>query len=959
MIRRRLVFHNYSLVHILIYLVINVDVRATPLYNDGDVQLVGGSTSLEGRVEVYYQGSWGTVCDDFWDEQDAMVVCNQVMPGYVGINFGHAYFGEGVGDIILDDVYCTGTESSLLDCAHSGLYNHDCLHVEDASVRCYMPTNDGDIQLIGGGAAYQGRVEIFYNFQWGTVCDDSWDLQDATVVCRQLGFTGATDAPQRAHFGAGSGAILLDDLRCTGSESMLVNCPGADFYQHNCVHNEDASVICIPPSDGDIKVVNGTSREGELQIYLDGVWMSICATDWSSEDATVACRQLGFTHSVGFGASDYRSDGDNFASFRFYCEGDETSLTHCDTHEYFTCHSTQATVSCHVPDDGDLRLQGGNIHEGRVEVYYQGQWGTVCDDNWDQQDAQVVCTQLGFPGAVEALSMAYFGQGGGPIHLDGMDCTGSETRLADCLRQPWTQHDCSHYEDASVICLYNEDGDIRLVDGSTANEGRVEIWMDDRGWMTICDSGWDEDDGEVVCRQMGYEGVVEVTQDSSFGGGTEDVFATMVECTGNEDSFLSCAYDDHTYCTHSNDAGVVCALPDGESRLVDGDDEYSGRVEIFHDNRWWTVCGDWDDYKAKVLCNELGYKDVALSRHSFGPGSGDLAGDLYCYQHSATLRDCTYSSTFDNTGGCTHDDDVGVVCDETKFVSGAVRLVSGNVPYAGRVEIFTGERWGSICDVAWDIEDAHVVCRQVGYKRATFAKKGAFFGMNTYRVVVVGYNCLGTELTLDECPLAQGTILSDCTHQNDSGVICEQDYYNEFSVELIGNATYQSSRVSLFHDGQWKSVCSDNWDWRTAQVACRQAGYFGTSYHIDQDAFRDFHPMVFTGHDIACDGSEYHLYYCSADWDSLTCTSNKVASVTCAESYEDLLQDGDLRLTNGTSSKDGQIEMFDEGFWRPVCGDEWGWEEATVACRQLGYLGAISAYTAVRILQFCYHVQSS
>ncbi|XP_041457301.1 scavenger receptor cysteine-rich domain superfamily protein-like [Lytechinus variegatus] len=172
-------------------------------------------------------------------------------------------------------------------------------------------------------------------------------------------------------------------------------------------------------------------------------------------------------------------------------------------------------------------------------------------------------------------------------------------------------------------------------------------------------------------------------------------------------------------------------------------------------------------------------------------------------------------------------------------------------------------------------------------------------------------------------------------------------FLSEFSVELIGNATYQSSRVSVFHDGQWKSVCSDNWDWRTAQVACRQAGYFGTSYHLDQDAFSDFHPMVFTGHDIACDGSEYHLYYCSADWDSPTCTSNKVASVTCADSYEDLLQDGDLRMTNGTSSKDGQIEMFNEGFWRPVCGDEWGWEEATVACRQLGYLGAISAYTAI------------
>ena len=90
----------------------------------------------------------------------------------------------------------------------------------------------------------QGRVEIWYSNQWNTVCDDSWDINDATVVCRQLGYRGAVTAHQSAHFGQGSGQILLDDLHCTGSEASLLECSHAGINVHNCGHGEDASVTC-------------------------------------------------------------------------------------------------------------------------------------------------------------------------------------------------------------------------------------------------------------------------------------------------------------------------------------------------------------------------------------------------------------------------------------------------------------------------------------------------------------------------------------------------------------------------------------------------------------------------------------------------------------------------------------------------------------------------------------------
>ena len=104
--------------------------------------------------------------------------------------------------------------------------------------------NNGYVRLVGGSTSRQGRVEIWYNSQWNTVCDDSWDISDANVVCRQLGYRGAVAAHHSAHFGQGSGQILLDDLECTGREGSLLECSHRGLNSHNCGHLEDASVTC-------------------------------------------------------------------------------------------------------------------------------------------------------------------------------------------------------------------------------------------------------------------------------------------------------------------------------------------------------------------------------------------------------------------------------------------------------------------------------------------------------------------------------------------------------------------------------------------------------------------------------------------------------------------------------------------------------------------------------------------
>ena len=103
-----------------------------------------------------------------------------------------------------------------------------------------------------------------------------------------------------------------------------------------------------------------------------------------------------------------------------------------------------------------IRLAGTNSHNyGRVEVYYNGEWGTVCDDGWNTADATVVCRQLGFYSSVTAYGSARYGQGTGPIWLSRLSCIGNESSLFECGRSSVETKNCTHSDDAAVYCWSN------------------------------------------------------------------------------------------------------------------------------------------------------------------------------------------------------------------------------------------------------------------------------------------------------------------------------------------------------------------------------------------------------------------------------------------------------------------------------------------------------------------------
>ncbi|KAJ8027177.1 Deleted in malignant brain tumors 1 protein [Holothuria leucospilota] len=514
------------------------------------------------------------------------------------------------------------------------------------------------IRLVNGTTHREGRVEVLIFGEWGTICDDSWDILDGHVVCRESGYTAAQSVTTGSSFGSGEGRIWLDEVRCTGTEASIANCLHAGYGNNNCNHMEDAGVVCSA-------------------------------------------------------------------------------------------------------DNETIRLVGGpTASAGRVEIFSQSKWGTVCDDGWDIEDAQVVCRQLGLGSAFDAPVGAYFGEGTGQIWLDDVQCTGNETNLLQCTSRILGIHNCGHGEDAGVRCLPKADNEtIRLVGGPTSMAGRVEIFMQDQ-WGTICDDRWDIEDAQVVCRQLGLGSAFDAPVEAFFGEGAGQIWLHDVRCTGNEAILLRCTSQTLGLqnCNHAQDAGVKCLLKGSTAaieavRLTGGSTSAEGRVEISIQGEWGTICyKNWDINDAKVVCRQLGFQSAvdATAGDVFGEGSGRIwLDDVQCTGNEETISDCTSRNL--GTHNCYPGREAGVKCLLEVKISHII-LTRGMNPEEGIVEISVDEIWRTLCDDDhWGVANSYVVCRQLGYDSAVTLRKGSSALRETARASDYYFQCSGEERRLDDC----------------------------------------------------------------------------------------------------------------------------------------------------------------------------------------------------------------
>ncbi|XP_041029807.1 antigen WC1.1-like isoform X3 [Carcharodon carcharias] len=205
------------------------------------VRLVNGASECSGWVELHHQGTWRPLCREFWDAKGADVICRQLGCG-LSRWANYSGSGGGPGPFWVNLMNCTGSEAGWMGCPGDMLADDQpCDRNLTAGLLC---TEHKELRLVGGGSRCAGRVEVNSNGTWGTVCDDSWDLRSASVVCRQLGCGSAVSSVTASHFGQGQGPIYLDEVNCSGAETYLWSCPSDPWLQHDCGHKEDAGVVC-------------------------------------------------------------------------------------------------------------------------------------------------------------------------------------------------------------------------------------------------------------------------------------------------------------------------------------------------------------------------------------------------------------------------------------------------------------------------------------------------------------------------------------------------------------------------------------------------------------------------------------------------------------------------------------------------------------------------------------------
>ncbi|XP_075957377.1 scavenger receptor cysteine-rich type 1 protein M130-like [Anarhichas minor] len=356
------------------------------------VRLVGGDSLCAGTLEMKHQGDWRPVDYYYWTLKEAAVACRDLDCGSaVYIRRREASSQRSVWTI-------------NFDCVHSGSALKDCV-TSDYSSSILDVTCSDSVRLVNGTSLCSGRLEVKSNQSnqwWSSVCEDDFDQQDAEVVCRELD-CGAPSVFQGALYGEVEAPMWTKEFQCGGNESALLDCRSSGSDRNTCSAGKAVGLTCSDP----VRLVGGDSRcAGTLEMKHQGDWKPVYDNYWTLKEADVFCRALDCGSAVSIRRREESSERSVWR-INFDCVHSGLALRECLT-SYYSSSILDLTCS-----DSVRLVNGTSLCSGRLEVKSNQSnqsnqwWSSVCEDYFDQQDAEVVCRELGC-GAPSVLQGALY-----------------------------------------------------------------------------------------------------------------------------------------------------------------------------------------------------------------------------------------------------------------------------------------------------------------------------------------------------------------------------------------------------------------------------------------------------------------------------------------------------------------------------------------------------------------------
>ncbi|CAI5666075.1 unnamed protein product [Oreochromis niloticus] len=375
------------------------------------------------------------------------------------------------------------------DCAQAGSPLRECLSFSvitfSQKPRIFRELFCSDsVRLLNGSSLCSGRLEVKSNQSWSSVCEADFDQQDAEVVCREFG-CGPPSVLQGALYGEVEAPVWSKEFQCGGHESALLDCRSSGSARNSCSPGKDIGLTCSDP----VRLVGGVSRcSGTLEVNYLRWWSPVDVSDWSLKGAAAVCAHL----DCGSAVSVRRTKATGFYSLtvRSDCVKSGSALRKCTT---FIPSSSMIKLNC---TDSVRLLNGSSLCSGRLEVKSNQSWSSVCEADFDQQDAEVVCRELGC-GPPSALQGALYGEVEAPVWSKEFQCGGHESALLDCRSSGSARNSCSPGKAVGLTCSEP----VRLVGEAHRCAGTLEVKHLGE-WRPVDVSDWTLKEAAVVCEQL-------------------------------------------------------------------------------------------------------------------------------------------------------------------------------------------------------------------------------------------------------------------------------------------------------------------------------------------------------------------------------------------------------------------------------------------------------------------------